>query len=378
MYYKPDWDKAQARLTAFWNGEIIDRCCAVVLAPRKSSRLPKFPHLTNGPWLGGLEKIEDTDEAGIRQWWCDPEQNYQRAITWMENTYFGGEAAPGTYVNWGASAGCAFWGSPPMFSKTSVWYRRVIEDWDAWERRFDRESNPWWQAILAIQRCLIERCGGRYFVGMPEIGNAADNLSLMRGMDDLCMDLLSEADAVKYAVNLMSDAWVALHDELYDMTAGLNAGGSVLPWLNLWAPGRHDQMANDFSTVISSAMFEEFFFPELRKMGRWQDHATYHLDGPRCIHNHVDALLGLEEIDCIQFTPGVGSPPASTPEYIPIFRKIQQAGKRLYLLAEPGEIEGLLSQLSARGLLINTWAASEDEANELLGKMARWSRVREG
>ena len=375
MHYKTDWDKAKKRLEAFWQGGIIDRCCAVVLAPRKTSKLPKFPHLTNGPWLGGLEQFKEEDEEAIRQWWCDPEQNYQRAITWMENTYFGGEAVPGTYINWGASAGCAFWGSPPVFNRTSVWYHKVIEDWETWEWRFDRETNPWWQNILEIQRCFVDRCGGRYFVGMPEIGNATDNLSLMRGMDDLCMDLVLNPDEVKNAVNVMSDAWGTLHEELHAMTASVNGNAGVLPWLNFWAPGRHDQIANDFSTAISSAMYQEFCFPELRKMGGWLDFATFHLDGPRCIHNHVDALLQLVEIDCIQFTPGVGSPPASTPEYIPIFQKIQRAGKRLYLLAEPGEVEFLLSQLSARGLMINTWANSEEEANDLLEKMGKWSRV---
>ena len=191
------------------------------------------------------------------------------------------------------------------------------------------------------------------------------------------MDLVENPDAVKHAIDTMSDVWVALHDELYAMTSVLNANGAVLPWLNLWAPGRHDQMANDFSTTISSSMFQEFFFPELRKMGRWMDYATYHLDGPSCIRNHVDALLELSEIDCIQFTPGVGSPRASTPEYIPIFRKIQRAGKRLYLLAEPNEIEALLSQLSARGLFINSWADSQEQADDLLGKMTKWSQVRD-
>ena len=116
MYYKTDWDEAKKRLEAFWRGEVIDRCCAVVLAPRKTSKLPSFPHLTNGPWLGGLENFHDGESEKIRQWWCDPEQNYQRAIRWFENTYFGGEAVPGTYINWGAYEVAPFWGSQPVFS----------------------------------------------------------------------------------------------------------------------------------------------------------------------------------------------------------------------------------------------------------------------
>ena len=57
MKYKEDWPLARKRLEAFWHGEIIDRCCVGVLSPRKSSRLSKFPHLTHGPWLGGLDEL---------------------------------------------------------------------------------------------------------------------------------------------------------------------------------------------------------------------------------------------------------------------------------------------------------------------------------
>lgn len=38
MYYKDDWDKARARFLAFWNRQIVDRCCLAVAAPRKGAR----------------------------------------------------------------------------------------------------------------------------------------------------------------------------------------------------------------------------------------------------------------------------------------------------------------------------------------------------
>jgi hypothetical protein len=108
-------------------------------------------------------------------------------------------------------------------------------------------------------------------------------------------------------------------------------------------------------------------------MGNWLDYTTFHLDGPQCIQHHVDALLKLDCIDCIQFTPGAGSPPTSTPEYIPIFQRIQKAGKRLYLLVDPAEIEFLLEHLSSRGLFLNTYADSEDEVNKIIRKVEKWS-----
>ena len=182
MYYKSDWEQAKKRLEAFWQNEMIDRCCVAVFAPRKTSKLPPFPELQWGPWLGGLEAIPDEDESAIRSWWTDPEQNLNRATQWFENTYFGGEAVPATYVNWGAMAMAAMYGSPAKFNKTSVWYPAVIENWDTWEWKFDPETDPTWHTILQIECHLVENSQGRYFVGKPELGNAGDLLSLMRGV----------------------------------------------------------------------------------------------------------------------------------------------------------------------------------------------------
>jgi hypothetical protein len=375
MYYKQDWDKAKERILAFWEGEIIDRCCVSVHAARKTSKMPAFPEQQWGPWLGGLEKFDESEHDAIKKWWVDPEQNYQRMITWFENSYFGGEAIPCTYVNWGAMAMAAMYGSPAHFSKTSVWYPATIEDWETWECKFDQETNESWQQTLAIVEYFLEKHNGNYFIGTPELGNAGDILSLIRGMDKLCLDLLQCPDKVKQAIDTLSDTWVALMEKIHLMTQSANENGGVLAWMGLWAPGRIDQIACDFSTVISPQMFKEFFIPEIQKMGNWCDYGVYHLDGPPCMKNMLDTVLEVDQIKAIQWTPGAGSAPTYSPEYIPQYKKIQKSGKNLYLLAKPSEIEGLLTELSPRGLYLRTDVSTEDEANDLLKKVEKWSLI---
>jgi hypothetical protein len=376
MYYKEDWPQARRRLEAFWQNEIIDRCCVAVYAPRKTSKLPPFPELQWGPWPGGLTEIPDFDQEAITRWWTDPEQNYRRLETWFENTYFGGEAVPATYVDWGAMALAACFGSPPRFTKTTVWYPAVIDDLEAWRWQFDPETNPYWRGILAIQRYLIDHNRGRYFLGKPELGNAADVLSLMRGMDRLALDLIDHPGAVLDAVAALSAAWVDRMEQVYRLNRAANDGGDVLAWMSLWAPGRHDQIACDYSSVISPAQFRRFFVPDIRRMGRWCEYGTYHLDGPAAMRNMLDTLLGLEEIDAIEFTSGAGAPPTYSPHYIPAYQRIQRAGKRLYLLVEPHEIEPLLEALSPRGLFLCTHTTGEEDADALLKQVARLSKGR--
>ncbi|MCC7208651.1 MAG: hypothetical protein IT323_15190 [Anaerolineae bacterium] len=376
MDYKPDWDQAKQRLLAWWNHAVIDRCCIAVHAPRNDSKVPPFPDLQNGPWLGGLEHIPDDDKAAIQRWWTDPDLNLQRALTWFENSYFGGEALPVTYVNWGAMAMAAMFGSPPEFNKTSVWYPAIIDDWASWQPRFDPATDPTWQTTLAIVRRFVEAAPGKFFVGKPELGNGADVLSLLRGMDNLATDLYAEPEAVKAGVDLISDTWVALMEQAYQMTTAVNDGGDVLAWMGLWAPGRVDQIACDFSSVISPAMFRTFFVPEIEKMGDWCEYGVYHLDGPACIRNMLDTLLEIDQIKTIQFTPGIGSPPTTTEAYIPRFQRILEKGKNLYLLVQPDEVEKILAVLPPEGLYMRTYVNSEDEAEALLRQVGRWSTQR--
>lgn len=375
MYYKPDWEAAKARLMAFWNHAIIDRCCLAVHAPAADAKLPAFPDLQHGPWLGGLEVLADDDQVGIERWWKDPEQNLQRTLSWFENTYFAGEALPVTYINWGAMSMAAMLGSPPEFNKTSVWYPQVIGSWDGWEWRFDPGTNPTWQTLLAILQCQLEAAPDRFLVGSPELGNGADVLSLMRGMDNLALDLLMYPDAVKQGVDFISDLWVQLMEYVHQLTEQVNQGG-VLAWMGLWAPGRIDQIACDFSSVISPAMFKEFFVPEIEKMGDWCEYGTYHLDGPACMKHMLDILLQIPSLKTIQFTPGTGSPPTYTEAYIPRYQKILESGRNLYLLVEPQEVEKILSHLPPEGLFMRTYVNSAEEADELLKKVVQWSARR--
>jgi hypothetical protein len=373
MLYKPDWDQAKARLIAYWNHAIIDRACIAIHAPRDDSQIPPAPDLHNGPWLLGMETIPDNDQSAIEQWWQDPDLHYKRAITWFENTYFAGEALPITYVNWGAMAMAAMFGSPPKFNKTSVWYAKTIDDWKKWDGNFDLQSDSTWKALTTIVERLVREAPGKFFVGKPELGNGADVLSLIRGMDDLAMDLINNPQDVKRGVDIISNTWVKLMEQAYRMTSSVNDNGDVLAWMGLWAPGRIDQIACDFSSIISPAMCREFFVPEVEKMGNWCEFGVYHLDGPACMKNMLDELLKLPQIKTIQFTPGAGSKPTYAPAYIPRYRKILESGRNLYLLCQPAEIEKILSELPPEGLFMRTYVSSQAEAEEMLKKVNRWS-----
>ena len=72
MRYKPDWDKAKERLTAFWHQEIVDRCCAAIYVYENGAKAPE-------------RVVPGTDEERVR-YWTDPEQIIQPVlIAWGED-----------------------------------------------------------------------------------------------------------------------------------------------------------------------------------------------------------------------------------------------------------------------------------------------------
>ena len=373
MYYKEDWENAKKNLGAFWQGEDIGRPLMAVTSPR-TEKSKRFPELQYGPWTGSMDSYTDSDTKRITSWWTDPEENLEHMVYWFENTYFGGEAVPATHTNWGASAAAAFFGSDPHFNKNSVWYSSVIDDWDTWNMRFDGNANKWWKIIRDIIVYLNDKACGKFLVGMPELGNGADNLSLMRGMDNLAIDCIENPEAIGNALKVMDEVWIKLHEELFQLTLEANDNGGVLPWMMLWAPGRIDQLACDFSSIISPSVFSEIFVPEINLMGTWTKYGMYHLDGPVCLKNMLDILLELDCIKAIEFTPGSGMPPTYTPDYIPCYKKILEKGKRLYLLAEPKEVKILCETLPSKGLFLCTYAESKEAADSLIKQTYQWSR----
>ena len=80
------------------------------------------------------------------------------------------------------------------------------------------------------------------------------------------------------------------------------------------------------------------------------DTSVFHLDGPGAVR-HVDALLEIDALDAIQWVPGAGNPTAVA--WLPMLRRIQSAGRSLYITAPAEEVAEILESLSPRGLMIS-------------------------
>lgn len=354
MRYKEDWDVAKKRFTAFWHQEIIDRCClSVVVNNVNGKRIVRNP-------LTDVEKERE---------FMDIEYRVSSLRKNLENTYFGGEAFPMAFVNMGASGHAGFYrGEKHYFSKT-VWFFPFMDDVDHMPE-YDKNM-PLYRQTIELAKAFVEDSKGDYIVSMPDTCGNADALSHMMGAENLLTAMIEDPEGVSRCLTKIQKSYIDIYSEVYDIVKQNNDGGSAIGWLNTWAPGFHAQMQCDLSVMISNSHFKKFILPEIKEQSKFLQYPLYHFDGIEQ-RRHLDDLLSIPELKCIQWTQVAGQP--SCIDYIDDLKKIQAAGKSLLISVTPKQIPVLMENLSSRGLYFLTWASSIDEAQTLLKDVAKWTK----
>ena len=358
MLYVNDVDKIKARWSAFWNGEIIDRCLAVVTA-RRSALSDEERKIARIP----------SDPAELARFWTDAEWVTKRRRIAVEHTWFGGDAFPLAHIDLGAAGHAGFFkGEEHSFDKNTVWFKPTLEDLDDLE--FDEDSFLY-KKTLELARAAAEDSKGEYMISMSDCSGNIDVLSHLLGSEELMIRMIEEPDKVCKAMEKIQFAYQKIHQETFDIVKDVNSGGSCVGWLRTWAPGFHAQMQSDMSVMLSNDMFKQFVEPELRAQSKFLDYALYHLDGVEQLR-HLDTLLSIDGLRTIQWTQVVGQPPCT--EFIPELQKIQRAGKNLLIrVTTPSQIEPLMQNLSSKGLCLLVDARSSEEGNSILKNIEKWT-----
>ena len=353
LKWKPDWPEAKANLIKWWEHQGLALC---VTAPRKKP----------------VEKVPEPEKpADLLASWIDPAYRCSKAEHEMANTFYGGEAFPYFDVLLGPGSLGTFLGARPGFTDRTVWYDPCIADPDSYGPiRFDPKGNKWWDVHLALVDEGLRRAKGRYLVGMPDLIENIDTLAAMRGTEPLLMDLIERPAWVKSRVEEINTAFFAAFDGIYQKIRA-DDGGNAFAAFRIWGPGRTAKVQCDFSCMISPEMFGEFVAPALAAQCQWLDYSLYHLDGTTAVQ-HLDALLEIEALDAIQWTPQAGKPGTGSPEWYGLYRRIKAGGKSVQALGvAPDELRPLLDAVGPEGLFVSVQAPDEAAARELLKKVGR-------
>jgi 5-methyltetrahydrofolate--homocysteine methyltransferase len=337
----------RSRFDAFWAREVPGRPLIAVNCPSDSPIPQDFA-------------VPDTVEAR----WTDIEYQCNLACWRAENAVCLGEAFPMFLPNIGPDSFTAFLGGNLRFLDDGTsWVEPFVDDLSEYSPQFD-PANRWWVHMCDLIDALCERSPGRFLIGIPDLHGGGDALAAMRHPDRLALDLFDRPEDVKRIMTDLTDVYRHVFAEYCRRIARVQEGSTT--WLTALSRGRYTALQNDFSGLISPAMFEEFFLGEIRALARELDNSLYHLDGPSALGN-LPLLLGAEALDGIQWVPGAGARPMS--EWVDVCRRVLEGGKCLNIQAPADEVLFLLSSLPHDGLFIGTWCRSEAEGHRLLERV---------
>lgn len=368
---KDGWKEAKERMEAWWNAEVIDRVAIKVTAPKKSIEGSQGWIMTTGfPIARSDNSIIEIDNSNFENFFTNPDIQIPYIENLIAETYWGGEAFPIMFpVSIRMVAILAgYLGSPLKFVESgTTWSEPIIKNWENRKKLAFNPLNEWWEKSKLLYKQALTGSKGRYIVGVPDLNGPSEILCLLRGHDKISLDIIENPGEILKAMEEVNYAWYrywqALHGIIHQYI-----GGYVF-WMAIWSEIAATDLQCDYSCMISQEHFNRFFLPFIEKQTEWIPRSLYHLDGPGAIR-HLDSLLALPKLTGIQWTPGAGAAPMV--EWIPLLKKIQKAGKILYVICEKHEVRRLVEELEPEGLLLDTSCGSVKEAEEIIKSIRKW------
>jgi 5-methyltetrahydrofolate--homocysteine methyltransferase len=275
-----------------------------------------------------------------------------------------GEAIP--FVSPDLAPGCLalYLGCTCIEQTDTVWFQPCMKERMEQDFRYD-QNNFYWQFTLRLAHEQLRIGKDRFILQFPDLIEGLDTLAAMRGSEILLTDVIEDPDWIQLCLRQITDRYFHYYDMLYDLIRD-DVGGSYF-WI--WAPGRMAKLQCDFSAMIGPDMFKEFMVPVLHEMCQRVSYSLYHWDGPGALP-HFEHLLGIEELDMIQWVPGDGHELPDHPRWWHLYHRMLECGKKVFIHYCPSS-ENLKALKKEFGKKLNQFfiimhAKTVEEADELL------------
>ena len=350
MHYKPDFESTKPYFEAFWQHELIDRP-PVHLTCFKEGAAPA------APLFSSVECYEACMSGDITAY-ADNFEQYADAVDYLA------EAIPYMMASIGPDVFAAFFGAPLKAVKGHIttWAEPIVDDFETFQPVLDTSPDSTFGRVQTMLKALQQRAEGKYLIGIQDLHSNMDALSALRGPQDLCIDLYDCPEEIHRVHQVIRDAYPQIYEMSYQTANGSALG--CIGWAPTYCQGKFAVIQCDFSALISPDFVREFAIPALREEAAYLDHCVYHYDGKDAL-GHLDDILAIEDIDCIQWVPGDGQPPSF--EWMDLLKKIQSAGKSLWIYDwSPAHIRQYYKELNPALVFFHTSTPSRAEGESLL------------
>ena len=295
------------------------------------------------------------------QYWFDPEWRAANLHYQLSRSSFMADILPvaNTHLGPGSLAACL--GSTLQGSEDTIWIHTRAEKSDV--IALD-ENNPGYQLHLNLVKACRRLDGGRYFVGCPDLIEGVDTLASLNSTQSVLVDMIERPEELERQLQAVNQIWFEVFERIYQ-EINVNAEMAFC-YFSLWAPGRMAKLQCDLSGMISPKNYRRFVLPFIREQCQKLDYSMYHLDGVDATR-HLTALLEIEELNAIQWTPGVGQPQGGDPGWFPLYKRIREAGKGVMpCWVEVNELKPLLDAIGPEGVNVLMHFESESDIEKAL------------
>jgi len=351
---KPDFDMAMRRIDAWFAHDMLDR--PPVRFAEHNAEYSKSNTLAGRTW------------PDLRARWFDAEYQVDLFIDSLRGRTFHGETFPVFWPNLGPNVYAAFHGGELEFGEVTSWISHCLQTpADVQTLEFSHD-NVYFRKIEELTQAALARCAGRFMVGYTDLHGSLDCVADWRDPQELCYDIVDDPAMVHKMLKVANRNFLPVYDR-FDAT--LKAHGQMsVTWMGIPATGRMHIPSCDFTSMVATDIFDEFYLPSMLTEVRHMSHNIFHVDGKGMLR-HLDRILAVPEIQAIQWVHGVGDD-APIMQWLPVIRKIQAAGKGVIVDLQLNELEPFISEMDPEGLYL-CLAAAEIHQPEILKRLERWN-----
>lgn len=344
--WKKNWEESRKNYIDWWN--------------QKGLVISMWEHLEKD---GAPHEVvpQPAHHKDLNQFYFDSQWRSDYLHYTLSKSSFLADIPPVANTHLGPGSLSAILGADLEAGEDTIWIRHREDFGD--DFTFDPQ-NKWWKLHLDLLKACREKSNGKYYVGCPDLIEGLDTLAGMKGTTNVLMDMMMRPQILEEQLKKINEYYFQVFDQIYDI---ININGEMaFCYFSLWAPGKVSKLQSDISGMISEDDFRKFALPFLREQCQNIDYTLYHLDGVDAIR-HLNAVLEIEELNAVQWTPGVGEPQGGDPKWYSLYKKILERGKSVMpCWVELEELKPLLDNVGSKGLNILMHFKTEKDIEQAL------------
>ena len=344
--WKPNLEETKQRYINWWN--------------HKGIILNMWEHFQEGV-KPHADIAEPKPYKDLNQRWFDPAWRAEYLDWYVAHSCLMADMLPVANTQLGPGSLAAILGGVFEGGEDTIWIHPNPDYTD--DIKFD-PNHPNWLLHKELLKACKCKAQGHYYVGMPDLMEGMDVLAAMKGTDKVLLDTVMQPEVLERQMQQINDIYFQVFDELYDI---IREGDEMaFCYFSSWAPGKMSKLQSDISTMISVDDYRRFVQPFIREQCQKIDYTLYHLDGVGAMH-HLDALLEINELNAIQWTPGVGEPQGGSPKWYDLYRKILAGGKSIMACwVTLDELRPLLDNIGGDGVHLEMDFHNEQEVEQAM------------